>query len=176
MPELLSPRCTLVLRLKCLCGDIAGMEVTAEPDYETDDVEDYGVNEVSDAIDTLAEGDHIRLNITYQTEADSELHHDTFDAEVSKTLEQPTDPVKSGPRARLDTLESGRFSPPRGGDWYIASSATAMREGSHTAYTIDQMYVWRAEEEEEPSPDHGLSEFAADAESDSRKPEATGKE
>jgi len=107
--------------------------------YDPTKSERYGLNEVEDAIDELEVGDHIRLHVTFMTEAAGEMRA-RFEADVTEI------PEEKGSRAELDTpgrMSSG--SPPVQADWYIGESATALRKDSHIAYSINTMEVWPAE-------------------------------
>lgn len=109
------------------------------PQYDPAEAEEYGLNELEDAIDELSVGDHVRLRVSFLTEAAGE-QRETFDADVTAT------PDAGDRRAELDT--PGRRSawrPPVQADWYIGQSATALREDSHIAYTIESMRVWPAD-------------------------------
>lgn len=104
--------------------------------YDPAEAEEYGVNEVEQAIDELSEGDHLRLSVSFMTEAAGE-QSETFDADVSEI------PDGEGRRAELDTPgRRSAWAPPVQADWYIGESATALREDSRIAYGINSMKVW----------------------------------
>lgn len=108
--------------------------------YPVSDSEDYGLNEVEDAIGELEEGDHLRLRVSFMTEAAGE-QRETFDADVSAVT-----PDRDDRRVELETPgRRNSWRPPVQADWYIGTSATALREDSHIAYTIESMRVWPAD-------------------------------
>lgn len=117
--------------------------MSASDRYDPTEAEEYGLNEVEDAIDELEEGDHVRLRVSFLTEAAGE-QRETFDADVAEI------PEEGDRRAELDTPgRKSAWSPPVIADWYIGQSATALREDSRIAYSIESMRVWPANDEAE---------------------------
>lgn len=110
--------------------------------YDPANAETYGAGELDEGLDSLNEGDHVRLYVTWLTEASGE-EEETFEADVA---EIPEDKPR---KAELDTKGKGTATPPRDGDWYIDHSGTAQREESRTAYSIGQMKVWRANDSDQ---------------------------
>lgn len=98
------------------------------------EADEYGINDVFEGVKSLKQGDHLRLDVTWMTEASGE-EQGTFDAEVESVDDETI-------RVELDVSEKRAWRPPRSGDWYI-SGGTAFREGSQVAYSIDRLRVWR---------------------------------
>lgn len=103
------------------------------------EAEEVGVNEVTDALETVEAGDILELRVSFMSEAAGE-HRETFRMRVVSN-----EPTEYDTPYRIDLefpSRSALWSPPKHGDWYI-TGGTAKRESSRIAYSIDSLKLWR---------------------------------